>query len=78
MTYEEIRQTLKNEALNNIIHIHSKYFKYEYIDDMDDDFYGDSNHISCGEERDNAVKRELDDLDRKLKKLKLKNQMKNK
>ena len=70
MTYAEIRQQLKNESLNKIIHIHSKYFKYEGGDDLDDDFYGDCHQTSCSDERDRAVKRELDRLEYKLKELK--------
>ena len=69
MTYEEIRQQLKNEALNKIIFIHSKYYKYELVDDLDDDYYG-GNITSCDEERDKAVKSVLDNLEYKLKQLK--------
>lgn len=65
MTKNEIRQQKKNEALNKIIFIHSKYFKYDQGWGDDDD-----ESESCEIQRDRQVKSVLYYLEKDLLKIK--------
>lgn len=60
MTALEVRQQKKNETLNRIIFIYSKYFNY--MDNSYDDSYV--------EQRDEQVKRALEKLEKELKLIK--------
>jgi len=62
MTQTEVKQQLKNECLNRVLYIHSKYFKY--MDNHYDDSY-------C-EQRDYEVKKAVEKLEKELEKLKQK------
>lgn len=65
MTKNEIRQQKKNEALNKIIFIHSKYFKYDQGWGDDDD-----ESESCEKQRDYEVGLVLYKLQQELLKIK--------
>ena len=64
MTYTEVRQCKKNEALNKIIFTYSKYF--EYYQSMGWDDHADTQV----EQRDQEVKMILSNLEYELNKLK--------
>ena len=61
MTIDEIKQQKKNEALNKIKFVYSKYFKYDQCWGDEDD-----ESDSCEIQRDNKVKDILYNLEKDL------------